>query len=62
MFAQESTYSKDFFLKQSCDELWVVKKVPKSYFQISMSKINGIFSKKEIKKSFKNINLGDNFL
>ena len=39
----------------------VCQKVPKSYFQsqFSMSKIDGIFSKK---KSFKNINLGDNFL
>ena len=35
--------------------------MPKLYFQsqFSMSKINGIFSKKN---SFKNINLGDNFL
>ena len=39
----------------------VGQKVPKSYFQgqFSMSKINGIFSKKT---SFKNINLGDHFL
>ena len=39
----------------------VHQKVPKSYFQgqFSMSKINGIFSKK---KSFKNIHLGDHFL
>ena len=38
----------------------VCQKVPKWYFQgqFSMSKIDGIFSKK---KSFKNINLGDNF-
>ena len=38
----------------------VCQKVPKSYFQsqFSMSKIDGIFSKK---KSFKNINLGDDF-
>ena len=38
----------------------VRQKVPKSYFQsqFSVSKINGIFSKK---KSFKNINLGDHF-
>ena len=38
----------------------VRQKVPKLYFQsqFSMSKIDGIFSKK---KSFKNINLGDNF-
>ena len=37
------------------------QKVPKSYVQseFSVSKINGIFSKK---KSFKNINLGDHFL
>ena len=36
------------------------QKVPKSYFQnqFSMSKIDGIFSKKK----FKNINLGDHFL
>ena len=36
------------------------QKVPKAYFQsqFSMSKIDGIFSKQ---KSFKNINLGDNF-
>ena len=39
----------------------VCQKVPKLYFQsqFSMSKIDGIFSKK---KSFKNINLGDHFL
>ena len=38
----------------------VHQKVPKLYFQgqFSMSKMDGIFSKK---KSFKNINLGDNF-
>jgi hypothetical protein len=38
----------------------VCQKVPKPYFQsqFSMSKIDGIFSKK---KSFKNINLGDHF-
>ena len=40
-----------------------LSKGAESYFQsqFSMSKINGIFSKKEIKKSFKNINLGDYF-
>ena len=50
-------------LKGNCFKtiLWlimVLQKVPKSYFQrqFSMSKINGIFSKKN---SFKNINLGD---
>ena len=39
----------------------VCQKVPKSYFQsqFSMSKIDGIFSKK---KSIQNINLGDHFL
>ena len=39
----------------------VCQKVPKSYFQsqFSMSKIDGIFTKKN---SFKNMNLGDHFL
>ena len=48
---------KEFFSKQSCDELWVVKKcrLSKSIFYVYSQN----FFKK---KSFKNINLGDQFL
>ena len=57
---QESTYSKDFFLKI---RWWIMvhQKVPKLYFQsqFSMSKSNQFFSKKI---SSKNINLEDHFL
>ena len=52
---------KGIFFKTILWWIMVRQKVPKSYFQsqFSMSKIDGIFSKK---KSFKNINLGDHFL
>ena len=58
IFGQESTYSKDLFLK-SVDELRFVKKCPNRTFQFSMSKIDRTFSKKN---SCKNINLGDHYL
>ena len=47
-FAQESTCSKEIVLKQPWDELWFVKKVPKSYFQsqFSMSKSTEFKKKK----------------
>ena len=54
IFAQESTCSKEIFLKQSYDELWFIIQS-----QFSMSKINQFFSKKIW---FKNINLGEHFL
>ena len=34
-FAQESTCSKDFFFKQSCDELWFVKKCQNCTFKVN---------------------------
>ena len=47
-FCSRISMLKGFFLKQYWDELWFVKKGTKSYFQsqFSMSKIDGIFSKK----------------
>ena len=35
IFAQESTSSKDFFLKQSCNEIWFVKKCQNCTFKVN---------------------------
>jgi len=59
-FAQESTCSKEIFFKQSCDELLFVKKCRNRNFKVNFYvKNRRNFFKK---KSFMNINLGDNFL
>ena len=49
------------FLKQSCDELWFVKKCQNRSFKVNLlgQKLTDFFQKKN---TFKNINLGDHFL
>ena len=49
IFAQDLTCSKEIVLKQSWEEEWFVKKVPKSFFQgqFSTSKSDEIFFKKK---------------
>ena len=60
LFAQESTSSKEIVFRQSCDELGFVKKCRNCTFNVNClcQKLTEFFQKK---KSFKNINLGDNF-
>jgi hypothetical protein len=59
VFAQESTCSKEIFLKQSCDELWFVKKCRNRTF-----KVNFLCQKSTELKKIKNMNInsGDHFL
>ena len=60
IFAQESTCSKEIVSKQSCSELWFVKKCRNYTFKATFlyQNLTEFFKK----KSFKNINLGDHFL
>ena len=58
-FTQESTCSKEIVLKQSCDELWFVKKCRNCTFKVNFlcQKSTDVVQK----KSFKNIILGYHF-
>ena len=48
IFAQESTWSKEIVLKQSCDELWFVKKCQNCTFKVNFlcQKSTEFFQKK----------------
>ena len=61
LFGQESTCHQEKIFKKILRVMTVCQKVPKSYFQSQfwMSKIDRIFSKKNLSK---NINLGDHYL
>ena len=60
-FGQESTCHQEKIFKKFLRVMTVCQKVPKLYFQSQfwMSKINRIFSKKNLSK---NMNLGDHYL
>ena len=59
-FFQESTCSKEIFLKQSCNKLWFVKKCRNCSFKVNFlcQKLTEFLQK----NLFKNINLGHHFL
>ena len=61
MFGHESTYSKEFVLKKSFDELRFVKKCENRTFKVNfLCQKSTEFYQKKI--SSKNINLGDHYL